>query len=180
MRRKNRAGYGRQGVTLVEMNAVILVLVMMAALVMPNLVSLRRSRSVQDMKAAILRLPAEARNEARKSREAVRLRVEEDALVMERVPAEGDPVEVRRVRLEEGFLIENARIGQETLEPDSWEWQVYPDGSAEAGGLEFSESEGEENTSLLLSEEGKAQWISGELPETLEDRWPAGEIEQRG
>lgn len=170
--------FARGGFTLVEMTVVISVLALMAALVMPSMVAVQRSRRLHDLEAALLRAPAEARNEARRSQMPVALRVEGDALVMERMPIESEPEEVKRVALGDDIRIESARQGSEPVDMTSWQWVAYPDGSAETGGLEFSE--GSARKSLVLRSDGNAQWVAGELPDIEDVRWPAGEIEQRG
>ena len=43
--------------TLVEMTVVISILALMAALVLPNMVALQRSRKMHDLEAALLRVP---------------------------------------------------------------------------------------------------------------------------
>ena len=170
----------RRGFTLVEMTVVISVLALMAALVVPNMVAIKRSQDLRDLEASLLRAPAEARNEARKTRQPVTLRVEGDALVMERGASdeEEEAEEVKRVVFGERLRIESAQIAGEPIDVASWQWAAYPDGSADTGGLEFVE--GEARKSLVLSGDRSARWVEGELPQMTEDRWPAGELEQRG
>ena len=168
----------RRGFTLVEMTVVIAILAMIAALVVPNMIAIKRSQDIRVMEASLLRAPAEARNEARKAQVPVVLRVDGDVLVMERMSTEGDPEEVKRVTLVDGVRIESARQGSETMDLASWQWVVYPDGSADTGLLEFSE--GETRKSLVLAADGNARWVTGEVPEITQEWWPAGELEQRG
>lgn len=68
------------------MVVVTAILALMAALILPNLVTINRSRALRDEEAAILRLPIQARNMAMRSGQPVILRVDgSDALVLERV-----------------------------------------------------------------------------------------------
>lgn len=170
----------RRGFTLMEMTVVITVLLLMAAFVVPNMLAIRRSRSILDMEAAIQRLPREAHNEAMKSHQAVALRVENNALVMERVPANedgGSNQELKRVSLGEEFNVTRAQNGKESIDVASWKWTTYPDGSADQGGLEFTE--GSQTKSLVLPKQGDYTWQEGNLPEPTEEEWQAGEIEKR-
>jgi type II secretory pathway pseudopilin PulG len=171
----------RRSFTLIEATVVITILALLAALVIPNVVAMKRSRDVQSLKASILRLPAEAINEASKSKRAVTLRAEgSDTLVMERVGAEGeDPSEVKRLALSQELQLDSALSEGQSVDLGSWEWTVYPDGSAKPGRLELLE--GSRVLSLRLPSEGELpRWIRATGTETSEERWSAGELEQRG
>lgn len=180
-----------RGFTLIEMTVVVTILAMMAALIVPNLVAVRRGQQARELEAALLRLPTEARNEARRSGTAVTLRMEGETLVMERAPLtedgiadpEADPESIRRVDLPEGVRLDAARQARENIDTASWSWVVYPDGSADAGGLEFAQGDGAENRRTLLLPAGpaeEARWQDGPLAEETEERWTAGELEARG
>jgi prepilin-type N-terminal cleavage/methylation domain-containing protein len=171
----------RRGFTLIEMSVVITVLSVMAALILPNMVAIQRSRELRLLKAQIQRLPQEAKMEARKSNAPIVLRVDADALVMERIPvgdeAGDDPVEIRRVALNSDIRAERARKGQETIDLASWEWRVYPDGSCASTNLEFSE--GDLTEALVIETAGDAYWATGDEVDQ-EQEWAAGDIETRG
>jgi type II secretory pathway pseudopilin PulG len=167
-----------RGFTFIEMVVVILALMLIAALIMPNMVAIHRSREQADVEASILRASAEARNEARRSQRPVSIRLEDGSLILERISEEEDPEQVKRVSLGEELRAERALRGEEPVDPDNWRWTVYPDGSAETGGIEFSQ--GDDRKSLLIAADGTARWVRGALSETIRERWPAGEIEQRG
>ncbi len=168
----------RGGFTLIEMNIVVALLLLVAAMVVPSVVAMRRSQRLRDLEAAIQRLPIQAANEARRSGLPVRLRVADGALVTERVPDQGDPETLRQVALNGDLEVEAAQRGSEGVDAGSWTWTVYPDGSSERGGLEFSE--GRALHALVLSDDGHVQWVAGALPDPTPEKWPAGEIEQRG
>jgi prepilin-type N-terminal cleavage/methylation domain-containing protein len=170
-----------RGFTLIEMTVTITVLLVMAALVLPNAVAIQRSRQIRLMEASLQRLPSEAKMEARKANAPVTLRVDGDAIVMEQIPvgedAGGDPIEIRRVTLTNGIRMEKATQGQETVDTASWEWRVYPDGSSAAVNLEFLEDGAVK--SLVIGSEGDAHWVNGEESEVPDERWAAGDIEVR-
>jgi prepilin-type N-terminal cleavage/methylation domain-containing protein len=168
------------GFTLIELSVVIVILLLLAALVMPNLYVLRHSRALYDMEAAIARIPQDAGSEARRSHLPVRVRIEGDAFILERIPEAqtDDPVTFQRTAFSSEIRVERARLGQEDRDTATWQWTVYPDGSAESGGLEFTV--GAARRALALYRDGKSQWLTGNLPDTSEEQWPAGEIERRG
>ncbi|WP_395146332.1 Tfp pilus assembly protein FimT/FimU [Armatimonas sp.] len=167
--------------TLIEATVVITILALMAALVVPNVVALQRSRAVQGLKASLLRLPAEAQNEARRSKQAVTLRTEgSTTLVLEQLGQDGqEATEFKRLSLGNEIQLDAAQLEGESVDLASWEWTVYPDGSARVGRLEFLE--GNRVLSLLLPSEGELpRWSAAGTLEAGEGRWSAGELEQRG
>lgn len=159
----------RRGFTLIEMCVVITILAMMAALIVPNLVALKRSRDVLDAEAALLRLPARARAEARKGKATVALRVEGDDVVMERTPPEEDPTEITRF---------NSKEITYSVDAD-WVWNVRADGTADRATLVIREGNGEKT--ILLPADGEPRILGPneeiESPDT--EKWTAGELEQR-
>jgi prepilin-type N-terminal cleavage/methylation domain-containing protein len=168
----------RRGFTLVEMSAAIVVLVLLAALVTPNVVAIERSRLRRTQDAALLRLPIEARNAARLERTRMELRIDGAALALERVAADGAEVqEVRRVELGEGLRVRRAERAGEPVDTTSWRWTVYSDGSAEAARIEFEDA-GTTRT-LLLPADGDARWAESADDTAGDDHWAAGELEQR-
>ncbi|MBC8138949.1 MAG: type II secretion system protein [Fibrella sp.] len=174
----------QRGYTLIEMIVVITILAMMAALIIPNFLAMKRSREIRDAESALMRLPTEARIEAQRSATPVTIRVEGGELVMERAATveEPEPIEVKRLKLPDGMRMEAARLGTETTDLGSWQWIVYPDGSAETAGLEFVEGESARHSLMLPSKpDESSRWLDGELPqEDANERWTAGELEQRG
>jgi type II secretory pathway pseudopilin PulG len=165
------------GFTLIELTVVCAILIVIAGAIVPNLLTLTQSRSLKDLEGNVARLPVEARNEALKSQNPVRLRISGTMLVMEQVPATGDPIQVKQVDLGENLQIDTVQLNGKPSDIGSWEWTVYPDGSADSGGIQFTEGKAEK--SMVLSQNGTSQWISGELPDQTQDQWPAGQLLQR-
>lgn len=182
------------------MTVVITFLALMAAMIIPNLVAIKRSRDLQDVEAALARLPMEAKNEARRARVPVTLRVDGNTVVLERlaVPEEGtaaaigtdaasaEPEEFRRVRLGRDIEVETVLTADESLDVAAWQWTVYPDGSADASGALLFSVAGTQKA-LALTGDGGSRWVTGEVGADIaesvsvaSERWAAGELEQRG
>lgn len=170
----------RRGFTLIELLVVIFILLLITAAVVPNVVSLGLSRDLKNREGRIARLPAEARNEAVRTGKPVRIRVDGSALVMEQVPVDnnGTAQQIKQVSLGKSIQVESVQLAGQQSDLGTWQWTVYPDGSAENGGIQFAE--GRVRKSLLLSSDSGAQWISGGLPDQAPDHWPAGNLHQRG
>ncbi len=166
----------QHGFTLIELIVVLFVLVLLTTAIVPRVVALQKSRHLKDVEANIVRLPAEARNEAVRSGKPVQMRIDGAALVLERAPFGGSPEEVKRVPLGKDLQVGGAETGGQPADAGSWLWTIYPDGSADAGGIEFTE--GAVQKSLLLSSDGSSRW-AGSLPDGLPERWPAGQLDLR-
>jgi type II secretion system protein H len=173
----NNLSKKQHGFTLIELIVVLFVLVLLTTAIVPRVVALQKSRHLKDVEANIIRLPAEARNEAVRSGTPVQIRIDGTALVMERAPTGGQTEEVKRVPLGRDLEVGSAETGGQPADAGSWLWTIYPDGSAEAGGIEFTE--GAAHKSLLLASDGSTRWVSGDLPDDLPERWPAGQLETR-
>jgi hypothetical protein len=92
--------------------------------------------------------------------------------------ATDEPDTLKRVALDGDVRVESAQQGEDAIDPGTWRWVVYPDGSAESGGLILRF--GTEQRALYLPARGDARWSDdGELPDPTLERWPAGEVEQR-
>lgn len=175
--RASKAALRRRAFTLMEMVVVCAVLIIIAAAIVPNLVAITRSRALKDLEGNIARLPAEARNEALRSQTPVQLRLSGTMLVMEQVPTTGAPVQVKEVDLGSDIQVDSVQLNGKPSDTGTWAWTVYPDGSADSGGIQFSE--GQAQRALILSPSGSARWITGELPDQSQDQWPAGQLLQR-
>lgn len=167
----------QRGFTLIELVVVLFILLLLTMAIVPRVIALQKSRRLKDLEGRIVRLPAEARNESVRAAVPVRLRVDGAALVIERAPVSGTPEEVKRVALGTSIGVDSVEQSGQPANEGSWQWTVYPDGSADAGGIQFGE--GAARKSLRLFSNGGSQWIAGDLPDETPDRWPAGSLQQR-
>jgi prepilin-type N-terminal cleavage/methylation domain-containing protein len=158
----------RRGFTLIELSVVITVIAMMAALVAPRLIALKDSRTARDAEAALLRLPVRARTEARQGKTTVALRLDGDALILEKTPPDGsDPTEIAR------FSSPALTLSTEVAD---FNWTVRADGTAERKTLTVQE--GNSQKTLILPAEGEPRWATtDETPDSATDTetWSAGE-----
>ena len=167
--------------TLMEMLIVMAVLVIAAAAIMPSIVAAENSRKAKALEASIIRFPLEAKDEAVRSQGPVRIRVESDSLVMERVPLDSSgtqqPESVKTLSLGSNVQVENTQDAGTSTSDASWSWTTYPDGSSDAGGIQFSIDSAEK--SLVLPATGPPQWINGPLPDQTQQKWQAGQLATR-
>lgn len=170
------------GFTLIEVSVVILVIAIMAGLVLPNMVAIEQSRQRRAAASALQRLPAEAREESRRLKAPVTVRMDGDDLVMERwfvgEDAGRDPEEIKRITLYGGVKIATVRQGSESYSPDEWEWTAYPDGSAPSANLEVTDGDNTKN--LYYPSAGDARWLQDGEEDPTAGGWEAGEVQVRG
>lgn len=167
----------KRGFTLIEMNIALLILVLAAAFIVPSVLAFQRSRAVKDLEASVIRFPVQARNEAIQSQVPIVVQIQNNALVMEQNPTNGTPQIEEQLDLTNDMQVTGAQQNGQSTDPGSWKWNVYPDGSSDTGGLQFSE--GSQTKSLIFSSNGTVQWISGELPDPTMQKWTAGQLMQR-
>jgi prepilin-type N-terminal cleavage/methylation domain-containing protein len=174
-------GCERSAFTLIELLIVLTILIVTAAAVMPRVVAYEESQRAKALEASIIRLPIEARNEAVKSQVPVRIRVDGDMLMMERMPLDitgtQQPQTVKQLSLGNDIQVENVQTQDSAGTSSSWAWTAYPDGSADTGGIQFVINSAEK--SLVLPAKGDPQWVDGPLPDQTQQKWQAGSLATR-
>jgi prepilin-type N-terminal cleavage/methylation domain-containing protein len=169
-----------KGFTLIEMTVVITILVVFAAVIMPNLSSEQKSRTARQFfpKARNLMLEARSRSIGDGVTRSVRIDESGGRLVVERTDADtGDPVEDRSLALPEGVTSSAFRVEKEESNSSEWAVRFFADGKALGGGITF-ESNGRA-ISLIVDATGSITQIDGSLPDTSDETWDAGGYEQR-
>ena len=190
-----------EGFTFVEVIVITIILLIMAAIIIPNYLAYQRSASEKELEASIARLPLEAKNEAVKLQTPVAITVSDSALILQEEPsASGSssyaqsasslgtntttlstssdpgttPIQLQEINLGSTLQIANVEMNGQSSDTGSFMWTVYPDGSADEAGIEFTE--GTVHKSLVLTSTGDSRWITGDLPDQSQDQWPAGQV----
>jgi len=176
-KRSYRFRHGSLAFTVVELNIVILILLLAAALIIPSIKSIQQSRAIKDLEGSVARLPIEAKNDAVKSQVPVTLLVQNNELVLQEAPATGAATTIKQVALGQDLQVTAAQLNGQTADPGTWTWTAYPDGTSDAGGLQFTE--GSAIRSLVLYKDGTSNWKTGELPDVSTQQWPAGQLQRR-
>ncbi len=174
----------RHGYTLIELIAVITLLAMFAALVVPSLVATRDANERQAFLTQLRSLPQAASNSARERNVAVELAYdgEQDELIIQTVADETseEPTEaqtLRSLRLPVGAQLDDYLVGDEDRSESDWAIRFFPDGKAEAGSVRLSLSDLE--YTLSVDATGAGRLIRGTDDQTTPTKWRAGELEQR-
>lgn len=162
------------------MTVVVTLLVLLAASIMPNLISEQKSRDARQFFAKARNLVQETRARSMGDAQTRTLRFDETGgrIVVERLDVEtAETTEERALDLPEG--VEGSAFVVEGENSNSTEWQVdfFADGKSTAGGITFT-SNGRP-ISLVVDDRGTVRQVDGELPDTAQESWDAGGYEQR-
>lgn len=169
----------KAGFTLVELSAVILILALLAALVVPSVTAQVGSQRTASFRIDVKRLALQARERAVTTGRQATLRWD-GALIAELEAAEegDDPTQIARLELPDGTSMERATKNGADADLDGWTVIFFPSGRGQSGGLEWSSS-GRLFHLTVEAPTGLATVTAGELPQTGPTEWEAGELEQR-
>ena len=182
----------RRAFTLIELMTVCMILVVVAGLVLPNVVAIKRGRDRDEVYASVLRLVQRARESAIQSGTTYHLTATGgNTLVLQRdkAPQEGDDPrqaqvgqqaeteDVDQVALSSDVSLGDLRVGEKDSNASDFTLHFYPDGRSEGGGLELLYSGAKRN--LVVTTRGLASLSDGALPTASEPDWEAGDLVQR-
>lgn len=171
----------QRGFTLIELTVVIVVLMLFASVVVPNLSAQKAGRERRAFLESARRIALDARSEAIERGATVTLRYEEGQkeMKLEREAAEQneEAEEIRTVALPEDFSLQNFRVGKESVTAGDWQVRFFADGTSDGGAVELDENG--DIQSLIVDKRGNATLESGSLPEETDERWPVGDYERR-
>jgi prepilin-type N-terminal cleavage/methylation domain-containing protein len=177
----------RKGFTLVEMMVVTTVLAMLAAFVVPNIVTMTRARDARLSLVQLRDLAREARETAVRDGTSLSLRFDDTRATMQ-IVRPGDPAStddnlandqvLRSVQLANGVTVRTLQLAGQERSASEWDVRFYSDGRADKGGFELLTAGSADNVRIL--ETGEVILASGALPQQEEQTtWPAGEHELR-
>ncbi len=200
-RRTSPNPVSRRGFTFVEVGAIIVVIALCAALVVPNLVASRRG---QGERLLLTQLPAfvlRARNEALTRRATLRISFDgqSSAFVLDlddqsqsqtqgRAPnaassrssnetqETGQPIAL--LSLPEGVSVDRFILNGSDSGEGDWGVRFFGDGTAESSTLEFR-APAESFCLVIDARKGTGEVREGAVADQPEDRWEAGELEKR-
>lgn len=170
----------RRGFTLVEVTAIIVIIALFAAMVAPNLASMKASRDHRAFFEKTSQIFAVARAKAIELKKPIEVHLDDakNELFLAQVDADGNTTEVgARVALPSEMRVDELRQGTQTVSSGEWKPVFYPDGSSERSGIQVSE--GDRTTSFVVSKLGFMQQLDGTLPDASLEKWTAGDYVRR-
>ncbi len=165
----------RRGFTLVEMLVVVVVLSMIAAVVTPSLVSMKASSDRRSLISAIRTVAADARERAISSARMTQVSYDESSrqLRIEQVQDDGTTQTLKNVQLTTDLEPQRYQLEGKDATAGDFKLTFAPNGHSNGGGIEFT------GFSILVNQNGNYRFIDGPLPQAQDEKWQAGDLEQR-
>lgn len=191
----------RAGFTLIEMMVVCAFILAFAAMLVPNMVNMKRSQDDREFQSALLRLVTQAHEDAIDSGRTVALSSQGNQLVIaeqadtasatfqtQNTPQENLGVDQDKTvktldilpsaQLSDFQLVTNTVDGTaESPAESDWKLLFYPDGRSDQGGFTVT-IDGQEK-SISIDKLGHVSLIDGNLPDTSNSQWIAGDYVHR-
>jgi type II secretory pathway pseudopilin PulG len=158
------------------MIAVITVLAVFAAAIVPRLGSMVESQTQQRAISDIRQLPLDARSRAIQSASTINLTTSGTELVLRR-NQDGEETDVRTVSLPDGARFTNAKLNGQDSATDTWSIGFSSDGRSDSGSIEIEL--GGRVWTLRIRADGNGQLVSGQGTTDDDTKWKAGELEVR-
>ena len=189
---------GTKAFTLVEMTVVLLVIVLFAFLVMPNLLTQKTAVARRAAYGKVLDMARTARTRAinedttyalafdsgKSELRLVRQPLAQDTNSSSSLPnpeqrpltniqSVNDYEQVDTYDLPSGIQGQKFRSGESDTDPGSWLLHFYPDGTSDSGGLELNE--GGMPSTIMVDQYGMSTFTkNAQLPDVCELNWTAG------
>jgi len=176
----------KRAFTLIELSVAIVVIGLLAAIIAPNVIAMRRG---QDARLALLRVRDLARDGATfaaRERTTLELRYDSGSRTLQVVrPADPNATDtgrqeentLRSFTLPPGAELGAIRVGGDDVSAAGTGLKFYSDGRADAGTIEIEEAGA--TFTIRVRADGEAELIEGNAEAEVATSWPAGEYEKR-
>lgn len=188
---------------MIEITVVLVVIVVMASLITPRVITMRSQQEQRAAFGQLLDFTRSARGKAiedgvtyalaydgSKSQFVMKKEPPPDqaAAVSGTIPAPvqrplanvqsaSDMQDVTTLQMPDGISPTKFVVQQNSVDPSSFLLHFYPDGTSDGGGVEITR--GTDTNSLQVTQEGYPTMMTGPLPDTTEQEWPAGTYVQK-
>jgi len=163
---------------------VIVVVLLIATAVMPNILSMQRSREERSFWGRFERIPQRAREEAIARAQTVTLRAFDGEEALELVAGsatdpDAETQSIYRLDMVGGGTVQAMQVNSQPASSGDFQLRFFPDGSSDTGGITVQM--GDLVRSLTVDRRGRGRVADGAIEEQDDDTaWPAGDFEQRG
>lgn len=170
----------KRAFTYVELGAVVLLIAMFAALVMPNLIALQHSREIRSFYTDVVRFVRSAREMAIARNQTLELRVGQGDSFEIVVPAteEAEAQVLETKELPQELRFGSFRLDGQESTAETWSVRFYFDGAAQSAMAEILEGNAS-RTLRIGSRDARVDLLQGNMPDEEPDEWEAGQIEIR-
>ena len=163
------------------MVTVLAVIVLMAGIMFPRYAALESGQQSRDFESALLRMGSDARLVAIEKGRIAQVRYDDElrAIVIESLdPDTGEATQERTFAVPTSADVTNYSVDGAFSDAASWLVQYFPDGTGQSCGIEVADGAYTYNVTIN-GLDGTATKTDGQLQESGQTEWQAGEIEQR-
>lgn len=194
-RRTSTTARSKRAFTLIELTVVVIILVVTTALILPGIGRMKSQRKQRDFVPAIRRIFNLARSVAIEEGSTSYLIWDSSAnqVVLKRrkttsetssatnAPTTGtnsaDDVTIASISITDGVEPNRFDLGDASVSEGSWQLEFYPDGTTQAGGVDFTL--GGRESHAHVTKQGAVQVADGPMDDPSGNSWPAGDFERR-
>lgn len=164
---------------MIELSVVIVIIIVAAALMAPNIISMGEGIEARNFLASLPQLASQARETAVNSSTTTKLTYDDaqKAIVLSTEKDGEDDTTIKTAPLPKGIEIQDFQLKGDTSNAGDWELRFYSDGQCDSGGLEADNNR--RPWSLIVDKYGIAKLQEGTLPSESQTRWSAGDYEHR-
>ncbi len=182
----NRSRTG--GFSFVEMSAVLFVIMLVVATVMPSVLKVQHSQRSLAFRIGLTGLAQTAKRTAMEQNRTIEIVAGTDSFSWRAADSEASGSDEGAERestasggqidVADGTEIEAYEHDRSEVTADEWVIGFYPDGTSDSAKLQFSQ-EGRQFVLVVDGHSGTAKLAEGTIADQEEETWPAGEIEKR-
>jgi len=165
--------------TLIELSVVIIIIMVTAALVAPNIDSMKAGIEARNFLASLPQIATQAREDAISRSATTKLTYDDSQrAIIESQEKDGeDDTTLHSYSLPKGMEINDFQLNGQSSNAGDWELRFYSDGQSDSGGIEADDRR--RPWSLSIDKYGIAKLQEGTLPSESQTRWSAGDYEHR-
>jgi general secretion pathway protein H len=170
-----------RGFTYVELGAVVGIMMLVAAAVVPSIVRMERGRNLRAFQMELVALASEARSQARQSGDTVALSFDKSTreFVLVEESAKDGVQQLRSLALPPDINTAKFSADKDESPPDGFRLPFFPDGTSSGGGVEFTR-DGKSFSLSVGRYDGRPRITEGALEDMGLGRWKAGDYASRG
>ncbi len=151
-----------------------------ASAIVPNMLAEKRGREQRQFYSSLRDAAVKARSQAITSGKAIIMGFD-DSQNMLTLSTENDEGKagdsIATVPLTSGISALNFELEGNNVSSPDWQLRFYSDGNSDKGGIEVGTTDN--SKSLVVGDDGLAKLSDGPIPDTSNDKWPAGDYEHR-
>ncbi len=170
----------RRAFTLIEVTIVVAIIAITAAIMLPALSRQKAQIAQRNFTPSLRRIASSARTAAI-DRNATTYLAWDDAqakvILYQQGTADGGDELLSSIPIPTGITTDSFLLNDQSSNSGDWKLHYYSDGTAESGGVGYTDSG--KTMNLTVNVRGIGLLVAGNLPDASASHWPAGDYEHR-